>query len=143
MICTCYILEGISVNILLQSISQTREKMLVLDTPVNSIFFAQITGYIYVDYLFKCYTQLRYAENSTTCAPLRVPQNSRKKTRSSIPINQVIPFRLFFFGNQCMCLFYVLSDRKMITIHVKTTCCEIRKKGGGVILIYYFKLFTC
>ena len=55
--------------------------MLVLDTPVNSIFFAQITGYIYVDYLFKCYTQLRYAENSTTCAPLRVPQNSRKKNK--------------------------------------------------------------
>ena len=29
--------------------------------------------YIYVDYIFKCYTQLKYAENSTTCALLRVP----------------------------------------------------------------------
>ena len=32
----------------------------------------QIEGYIYGNYLFKCCTQLKYAENSTS-DPLRVP----------------------------------------------------------------------
>ena len=42
-----------------QSISQIRTNNLVLDTSVNRIFFAQIEGYIYVDYLLKCFTQLK------------------------------------------------------------------------------------
>jgi len=41
-----------------------------------------------------------------------------EKTKSSIPVNA----------------------RTMITIHGKTTCCEF---SGGVILLYYFKIFTC
>jgi hypothetical protein len=55
-------------------------------------FFAQIEGYIYVDYLFKCCTQLKYAENSTTGASLRVLRNSRQKTKSSIPTLGKIEF---------------------------------------------------
>ena len=37
--------------------------------------------------LFNCYAQLKYAENSITSEPLRVPYNSRKKTKPSIPVS--------------------------------------------------------
>ena len=40
-----------------------------------------------IDYLFKCYAQLKYAENSITSVPLRVPKNSRRKTKPNIPVS--------------------------------------------------------
>ena len=45
--------------------------------PCRPHFLAQIQGYIYLDYLFKCCTELKYAEYSTRSAPLRVPQSNR------------------------------------------------------------------
>jgi hypothetical protein len=48
--------------------------------------------------------------------------------------------RVYHFGYFCsgviyICLFYVINTRKIITIHVKTTCCEFRKRRR-VILLY-------
>jgi hypothetical protein len=54
-------------------------------------------------------------------------QNSRKKSLG------VYHFDYFSSGVIYICLFYVINARKMITIHVKTTC----EFGGGRGGFYY------
>lgn len=68
----------------------------MLDTPVDRIFFGTNRKInIFVEQLFKCCTPLKYAENSTTGGPLRVPQNSRKKQSQAFPSVSVYHFGEF------------------------------------------------
>jgi hypothetical protein len=56
-------------------------------------------------------------------------QNSRKKSLG------VYHFDYFSSGVIYICLFYVINARKMITIHVKTTC-EFGGGGGDFTILF-------
>ena len=65
-----------------QSISQTRTNNLVLDTPVNRILFGQIEGYIYVDYVLKCCTQLKICVKQYNMCPFK--GTAKEQTKSKV-----------------------------------------------------------